>query len=249
MAFQPSSSSFTKARLVVCLVALAATVCLGAYHVRQAQTTDSFARPPIASRQAGPVLVEGPAGGTPFELPNGARVLVAHIEVRDRAPNKKGSALLCSRVLISHLTIDGHPIAWDPSAKTPSTRPPLVGGNHLGYIDLGRESPPLGLTQLTAYCDENAVLRAKHVTLRTLLPGDVATAIGCAKDGDVVPCRDGQDLLSGRPRAEAQTKVREGLLDFLLIASFLGCPSLVALIVLLSQRTASLARPAKGAVS
>ena len=150
MAFQPSSSSFTKARLVVCLVALAATVCLGAYHVRQAQTTDSFARPPIASRQAGPVLVEGPAGGTPFELPNGARVLVAHIEVRDRAPNKKGSALLCSRVLISHLTIDGHPIAWDPSAKTPSTRPPLVGGNHLGYIDLGRESPPLGLTQLTA---------------------------------------------------------------------------------------------------
>lgn len=249
MGFQPSASSFSKTRLVVLLVALAATAFLGAYHLRQARTTQTFARPAMSAAAEGPVLVEGAAGGTPFALADGTNVLVAQIEVWDRPPSRKGSTVVCSRVLVERLTVGDHPIVWDAAATTPSTRPFLIGGDHVGYIDLSRELAPLPVSKLGTYCGAATVAKARHVVVRAVLPGDTVTATGCAKNGDVVACRDGYDILSGRDRAGAEGKIREGLVGFLLLATFLGCPSLVALLILLSQRTASLARPAKAAVS
>ncbi len=249
MAFQPSSSNFTKTRLAISIVALVGTCFLALYHVRQARIAEAFLRPALANGGAGPAILEGPVGGTTFKLPTGTNVLLAQIEVWDRPPTRKGATVVCRRVLAEQLTIAGRSIAWDLAAQTSSTDGPLLSRKHVGYLDVARTDTPIPASKLGGFCDAEAARRANTVIVRTILPGDTVTALGCAQDGNLVPCRDGYDLLSSRPRLAAATAMRQGLLGLLFLAMVLGVPSLFALIVLLSHRTASVARPASRAVS
>lgn len=249
MAFQPSSSNFTKTRLAISVVAVAGIFFLGLYHVRQTRMAAAFARPDLVSGSVGPAILEGPAGGTTFTLPTGTKALLAQIEVWDRPPKRKGATVVCRKVVAEQLTIAGRSVAWDLAAQTSATDGTVLGRRHIGYLDVTRTDTPIPVTKLGEFCDAQAARRANHVIVRTILPGDTVTALGCAQDGNLLPCRDGYDLLSARPRAEAATAMREGLLALLFLTMVLGVPSLFALIILLSHRTASVARPAKAMVS